>query len=55
MVGDTSIVMDSVDVLPNSIVSDPADNYLDCNIGHDILDTFSGFILNFRDMAFILH
>jgi len=55
LVGDTSIVMDSVDVLPNSIVSDPADNYLDCNIGHDILDSFSGFILNFRDMAFVLH
>ncbi|MGH9424068.1 MAG: retropepsin-like aspartic protease, partial [Thermoanaerobaculia bacterium] len=54
MVGDTSIVMDSVDVLPKSIVSDPADNYLDCNIGHDILDSFSGFILNFRDMAFLL-
>ena len=55
MVGDTSIVMDSVDVLLNSIVSDPADNYLDCNIGHDILDSFAGFTLNFRDMAFELH
>lgn len=52
--GDTSIVMDSVDVLPGSIRSNDADNYLDCNIGHDILDSFSGFVLNFRDMAFVL-
>ena len=52
--GDTTIVLDSVDVLTQSIAPTPDDNYRDCNLGHDILDKFSGFMLNFRDMAFAL-
>jgi hypothetical protein len=46
--------LDSVDVLTQSIAPTPDDNYRDCNLGHDILDKFSGFMLNFRDMAFAL-
>jgi hypothetical protein len=53
-VGDTVAVLDSVDVLEQSIVRAEPENYLDCNLGHDVLDAFSGYILNFRDMAFLL-
>lgn len=52
--GDTVVVVDSVDVLPQSIVRSEAENYLDCNIGRDILDSFSKYVLNFRNMAFLL-
>jgi aspartyl protease len=52
--GDTTMVLDSVDVLTRSIAHGADDDYRDCNLGHDILDKFSGFILNFRDMAFVL-
>jgi uncharacterized membrane protein len=53
-VGDTAIVLDSVDVLLPYIARTEAENYLDCSIGHDVLDSFSTYILNFRDMAFLL-
>ena len=52
--GDTVAVLDSVDVLLQSIVPVASENYLDCNIGHDVLDKFSRYVLNFRDMAFLL-
>lgn len=52
--GDTAVVLDSVAVLPQPIVHSEAENYLDCNIGRDILNSFSRYILNFRDMAFLL-
>jgi hypothetical protein len=29
-------------------------NYLDCNIGRDVLDQFTEYIINFRDMSFLL-
>lgn len=53
-VGDTVVALDSVDVLPQAITRDEAENYLDCNIGHDILDAMPRYVLNFRDMAFLL-
>ena len=53
--GDTVAVVDSIEVLVQSIVRDSAENYLDCNIGHDVLDAFPHYVLNFRDMAFLLH
>ena len=53
-VGDTTITLDTVDVLTNSIAREGSENFLDCNVGHDILDSFSTYIINFRDMAFLL-
>jgi predicted aspartyl protease len=53
-VGDTVATLDSADVLPQSIVRDASENYLDCNLGHDVLDAFRSYVLNFRDMAFVL-
>jgi hypothetical protein len=41
-------------VLVRPITRDPADNYLDCNIGRDVLGAFPSYVLNFRDMAFLL-
>lgn len=52
--GDTAVALDSVAVLTQSIVRSEAENYLDCNIGRDILGSLSRYILNFRDMAFLL-
>ncbi|MDP9350105.1 MAG: retropepsin-like domain-containing protein [Chloroflexota bacterium] len=52
--GDTAVALDSVAVLTQSIVRSEAENYLDCNIGRDILGSFSRYVLNFRDMAFLL-
>lgn len=53
-VGDTVAALDSVDVVLHTITRDAAKNYLDCNVGHDILDAFPSYVLNFRDMAFVL-
>jgi hypothetical protein len=52
--GDTVAVVDSLDVVPKSIARTESENYLDCNVGHDVFDAFSRYILNFRDMAFLL-
>lgn len=52
--GDTVATLDSADVVLRSIVPAASENYLDCNIGRDILNTFSRYVLNFRDMAFLL-
>ena len=52
--GDTVATLDSVRVLPQSISANASGNYLDCNIGRDVLDAFSRYVLNFRDMAFVL-
>lgn len=54
VVGDTVAVLDSSDVLTQSITRDSAENFLDCNIGHDVLDAFPRTIINFHDMAFLL-
>lgn len=52
--GDTVAVLDSVDVLPRSIVRTAEENFLDCNIGDDVFDAFGHYVLNFHDMAFLL-
>jgi hypothetical protein len=52
--GDTTVVLDSADVLTRPIVRDAADDYLDCNVGRDALYALPRYILNFRDMAFLL-
>jgi hypothetical protein len=52
--GDTVARLDSLPVLLHSIVATASENYLDCNIGRDVLDAFSQYVLNFRDMAFVL-
>ena len=49
--GDTVKTLDSVPVLPHSIVANASENYLDCNIGRDVLGAFPRYVLNFRDMA----
>jgi hypothetical protein len=51
--GDTVATLDSVDVIPQSIAP-TSENYLDCNIGKDILQQFSRYVLDFRDMTFLL-
>lgn len=53
-VGDTVVNLDSTNVLTVSITRDTSANFLDCNIGHDVLDQFPHTIINFRDMAFLL-
>lgn len=53
-IGDTTVRLTNADVLTRSIVEDPNDEYLDCNIGHDVFDQFSEYVFNFRDMAFLL-
>lgn len=53
-VGDTVATLAAVDVLTRSIAAGAAEDYLDCNVGHDVLDQFAGYAINFRDMAFVL-
>lgn len=52
--GDTVATLDSADVLLQSIVPTASENYLDCNIGRDVLNAFTRYVLNFRDMTFLL-
>jgi hypothetical protein len=53
-VGDTVARLDSSEVLTVSIARDTSANFLDCNIGHDVLDQFPRTIINFHDMTFLL-
>jgi hypothetical protein len=53
-VGDTTVALDSTEVLLQPIVREASENYLDCNLGHDVFGAFSSYIINFRDMAFLL-
>ena len=52
--GDTVAVLNSADVLTRGIARSEAESYLDCNLGHDILGAFTQYVLDFRDMAFLL-
>jgi len=52
--GDTVVVAKQLDVVLQPLVSNVEDNYLDCNIGRDLLGAYSELVLNFREMAFIL-
>lgn len=52
--GETIATLDSADIFTQSIVRDATQNYLDCNVGHDVLDAFPHYTINFRDMAFLL-
>lgn len=54
VLGDTTIVLDSADVLTRPIARDGSADYLDCNLGHDVLDAFAGYIINLRAMEFVL-
>jgi hypothetical protein len=51
---DTVVVSKQLDVVLQPLVPHVEDNYLDCNIGRDLLDRYSELVLNFREMAFIL-
>jgi predicted aspartyl protease len=53
-VGDTTVVLDSVDVVTRSLARTQDANFLDCNIGHDVLDAFPDYVINFRSMTFLL-
>jgi hypothetical protein len=53
-VGDTVVAVDSVDVVTRSLARTDEENYLDCNVGHDVLDAYSTYTINFRSMAFLL-
>jgi predicted aspartyl protease len=52
--GGTVATLKTLDVLVNSIARDEIENYLDCNLGHDVFDQFGEMVVNFRDMAFLL-
>jgi len=52
--GDTVVVSRQLDVVLQPLVPNAEDNYLDCNIGRDLLGAYSELVLNFREMAFIL-
>jgi hypothetical protein len=52
--GDTVASLATLDVVTRSIARDESENYLDCNLGHDVFDQFHEMIVNFRDMAFLL-
>jgi len=49
----TTVTLDSVPI-HTEIFGAQSDNYLYANIGLDLVDQFDGYILNFRDMAFIV-
>ena len=53
-VGDTTVTLTSLDVVTISLVRDEKENYLDCNLGHDVFDQFAELVVNFRDMAVLL-
>jgi hypothetical protein len=53
-VGDTVVPLKTLDVLLRPVVQSERDDYLDCNLGHDVFDSFAETIVNFRDMAFVL-
>lgn len=53
-VGDTVHNFPSISVLTTSIVRAEADNFLDCNIGHDVFDAYTEYLLDFRAMRFAL-
>jgi hypothetical protein len=53
-VGDTAAVLDSMDVVTRSLARTQDANHLDCNIGHDVLDAFPRYVVNFRSMTFVL-
>jgi hypothetical protein len=51
MLSDMRLVLGDTVVVAKQHVED---NYLDCNVGRDLLGAYSELVLNFRDMAFIL-
>jgi hypothetical protein len=53
IVGNKPVTLDSAYAYTRALTSD-SENYLFANIGLDLLTSFSEFILNFQDMAFLL-
>lgn len=53
-VAGTVATVKTLDVVTQSLVRDEKENYLDCNLGHDVFDQFAEMIVNFRDMAVVL-
>lgn len=53
-VGDTSVTLPRVFVHTSRITRTAEENYLDCNLGHDVLDAFSEYAIDFRRMNFRL-
>lgn len=53
-VGDTGHSFPEIAVMTTSIVRAEADNFLDCNLGHDVFDAFSEYGFDFREMRFFL-
>ena len=52
-IADTLLTIDSIYV-HTTVLGKPSDNYLYANIGLDILNRFDQYILNFKEMAFII-
>lgn len=52
--GDTVVIAKQLDVVLQPLVPNVEENYLDCNLGRDLLGTYAEIVLSFREMAFIL-
>lgn len=52
--GDTIATLDSASVLTHRIARNASEDYRDCNLGHDVFDSFGEYVIDFRDMAFVL-
>ena len=52
-VGDSPVHLEKIDVYTTAL-GDADDNYLDCNLGQDVLRAFDEYAINFRSMSFVL-
>lgn len=48
-----SIRLENIDVYTDPIVAEES-NYLDCNVGRDVLEQFGGYAFNFESMSLVL-
>jgi hypothetical protein len=53
-VGGTTHRLAEVPVITRSIVAREADNFFYCNLGHDVFDAFTEYVIDFREMSFVL-
>ena len=52
-VGEATVKVQRPDVYSTRL-GDEEDNYLDCNLGQDVLQRFAEYVINFRSMSFVL-
>lgn len=54
-VGDTTVALDSAFVHSRPSANPGENAFPACRLGQDVLAAYGGYVLNFRDMAFLLH